>query len=190
MDLHWDTNNIVLGQAYYYTVNFEANESFIIYESPFSNQAGGSSQTPNNLISDNAYWEVVTNLSNPTNVVRLQAPFSSDYPGQYPGFYYPYPNTLWPGDATWSNSITMVIPTNTPMSKVQYSIAIDNYYWLYVNGTYVGTGQDNGLAAWSSFQSFPTNVLHYGTNNINMQIQDTGPPNYFSMVVTTNNCDY
>ena len=85
----------------------------------------------------------------------------------------------------------MFIPTNTPMAEVQYSIAIDNYYYLYVNGTNVGYGNNYGNPAiWSPFQSFPTNVLHYGTNNVGVQITDIGDINYFSMVVTTNTCGY
>jgi len=86
----------------------------------------------------------------------------------------------------------MFIPSNSvPLAQVTYSIAIDNVYWLYVNGAYVGTGNNNGVyAVWSSFQSFPTNVLHYGTNNIVVGIQDWGELNYFSMIVSTNTCGW
>jgi hypothetical protein len=184
--------NIMVGQSYYYKVNFESYD-FESYgtttnESPFSNIIETSGQNPNDLVPANAFWEVVTNLSSPANVVRLQAPFSNLYPHQYPGIY-PLPNTNWTSTTTWSNSITMVIPTNTPMSQVQYSIAIDNGYLLYVNGAFIGSGTNNGLpAVWAPFQTFPNNTLHYGTNNVNVRIQDDGDINYFSMVVTTNTC--
>jgi hypothetical protein len=34
------------------------------------------------------------------------------------------------------------------------------------------------------------NLLHYGTNDIRVLIVDENGPNYFSMVVTTNTCDW
>ncbi len=183
--------NVAIGQAYYYTVNFESPGSGITYESPFSNQAVGSSQIPGNLISANSYWEVVTNLARPSIVTNLQAPFSSFATnGVYPGLYPP-PNTFWTVGTTWSNSIAMFIPTNTPLSQVQFSVAIDNNYWLYANGNFIGAGSNNNVAAvWSPFHSFPTNALHYGTNSVDVLIQDLGDINYFSMVVTTNSCGW
>jgi hypothetical protein len=186
---YWDTNTVI-GQPYYYAVTIESSQFGPTFITPFSDKVGGSGQNPDDFIQANSFWNVVTNLSNPGNVAILQTPFSDQYPNQYPGFYYPYPNTLWPSDTTWSNYTTMVIPTNTPLSKVQYSIAIDNYYSLTVNSTLVSTGQDNGLAVWSSFKTFPTNVLHYGTNSVDVEIKDIGAPDYFSMVVTTNTCGY
>jgi hypothetical protein len=125
----------------------------------------------------------------------MRAPFSSDYPLQYPTLY-PLPNTSWPGETTWTNHITMVIQSNSiPLAR--YSIAIDNQYWLYVNGAYLGTGINNNYgsneASWPGFNTFLTNgvsALHSGTNNIVVGIQDTGAPDYFSMVVTTNTCGH
>lgn len=195
-DLSWmsyvDTNAVV-GQTNYYVVTFQAADSpsGVIVESPRSNEIKASGQNLNPLIPADAIWQVVTNLSTPTNVVSLQAPFSSEYPNQYPGLY-PLPHTLWPLRTTWTNHITMFIPTNSvPLAQVTYSIAIDNQYWLYVNGAYVGTADNNdGNAAWSAFQPFPTNTLHYGTNNIVVGIQDWGVINYFSMIVFTNTCGW
>jgi hypothetical protein len=192
-NVYYDTNDITVGQTYYYVVNFQSSESYILYTSPTSNVAEASSQMPNDLIPANAFWNVITNVPYNTNVVRLQAPFSGEYPGQYPGFSYPYPNSTWTYGTMMTNSTTMVIPTNTPFSQVQYSIAIDNYSWLYVNGILVSTNSDDepgGLAFWSSFVPFPDNTLHYGTNNIVVGILDTGGINYFDMVVTTNSCGW
>jgi hypothetical protein len=189
---YWDTNTTI-GQAYYYEVNFEANESGIVYESPQSKIAGASSQTNNDFIPANAFWEVVTNLADPTHsTVRRQMPMSSQFEiGQSYPFLYPPPNSDWTSSTTWSNYTTFVIPTNTPMTNVQYSIAIDNVSILFVNGVDVGTNNNNGtFALWSPFAEFPTNVLHFGTNNVGVQVTDFGDYNYFSMVVTTNTCGY
>ena len=185
---YFDTNTGP-GQTNYYVVNFESLESRIIYESPDSNETAATGKNPNNLISADAVWDVATNLSAPNSTVKMRAPFSSEYPDQYVNLYPP-PNTNWPVGTTWTNHITMVVPSNSvPLAQVQYSIAIDNIYWLYVNGAYVGSADNNGgVAAWSPFQSFPTNVLHFGTNNIVVGIEDLGDVNYFSMVVTTNTC--
>ena len=187
--------NIMVGQSYYYKVNFESYGT-VTNESPFSNIIETSSQNPDDLIPANAFWEVVTNLSSPTNVLRLQAPFSNLYPKQYLSLY-PLPNTNWttknPTTTTtvWSNSITMFIPTNTPFAQVQWSVAIDNGCLVYVNGTYVGSKTNNANpAVWSPFQPFPENTLHYGTNNVDAVITDIGDINYFGMVVTTNTCGY
>ncbi|MEJ0089422.1 MAG: hypothetical protein WDM80_06730 [Limisphaerales bacterium] len=67
----------VVGQTNYYVVNFESANSTgaANYESPLSNEIKASGRNPDDLIPPNAVWNVVTNLSNPTNVVRLQAPF-------------------------------------------------------------------------------------------------------------------
>ena len=195
-DLSWmsylDTNAVV-SQTNYYVVTFQAADSpsGVIVESPRSNEIKASGQNLNPLIPPDAIWSVVTNRDNPSSVTNLQAPFSSYGTNQYPGLY-PLPHTLWPVGTTWTNHITMFIPTNSvPLAQVTYSIAIDNQYWLYVNGAYVGTADNNGgNAVWSAFQPFPTNTLHYGTNNIVVGIQDWGNINYFSMIVFTNTCGW
>jgi hypothetical protein len=79
------------------------------------------------------------------------------------------------------------------VSQVQYSIAIDNDYWLYLNHStnYIDMINHDGPTTWSAFKSFQsvsTNLLHYGTNDIGVVIRDRGDINYFSMVVTTNTC--
>jgi len=189
--------NVVVGQTNYYVVNFESHDysTGVTYESPFSNEIEASGRNPDDLIPANAVWQVATNLNDPTNVVSMRAPFSSEYPNQYETLY-PLPNTYWPAAtngvySTWTNHITLYVPTNTALSQVQYSIAIDNVYWLYVNGAYIDTENNNGaFAVWSAFQAFPTNTLHYGTNDIVVGIQDWGSIDYFSMVVTTNTCGW
>ncbi len=184
------------GLTNYYVVTFQNHDSGIglTNESPRSNPiAVKGGQNPNNLISANAFWDTVTNYPNQNNVTRLQAPFSSEYPGQYETLY-PLPNSYWPVGTTWSNHIALYIPTNSlNLSLVQYSIAIDNEYKLYLNNStnYIDMTNHDGPAVWSSFKSFnsvsPGN-LHYGTNNIGIVIKDDGLKNYFSMVVTTNTC--
>jgi len=186
--MNYQDDNVIVGQTNYYVVTFEFYDysTGITYESPNSNEIEASGQNPDDLLPPNAFWNVVTNLSDPTNMVRLQAPFSNTT-NQYPNLY-PLPNSIWPPNTSWTNRIALYIPSNVVPSQVQYSIAIDNYYWLYVNNTYIGMGSNNYLAAWSPFQPFPANTLHAGTNDIVVGIQDVGDIDYFSMVVTTNTC--
>jgi hypothetical protein len=194
--LSYEDGNAVPGQTNYYTVTFEPDESFasVTYESPASKVAGVLAQNSDDFIPANAFWNVVTNLSFPTNVIRLQAPFSNQYPGQYANLL-PLPNTNWPSLTMWSNSITLYIPTNTDLSQVQYSIAIDNDYWLYLNNSPgpIDSTNHSGFAAWpplKSFNSVAPGVLHYGTNSLRVVIQDDAGIDYFSMVVTTNTCGW
>jgi hypothetical protein len=194
--MSYEDGNAVPGQTNYYTVTFEPDESFasVTYESPASKAAGVLAQNSDDFIPANAFWNVVTNLSNPTNVIRLQAPFSNQYPGQYPNLL-PLPNTNWPSLTMWSNSITLYIPTNTDLSQVQYSIAIDNDYWLYLNNSPgpIDSTNHSGFAAWpplKSFNSVAPGVLHYGTNSLRVVIEDDAGIDYFSMVVTTNTCGW
>ncbi|HEX3856816.1 MAG TPA: Ig-like domain-containing protein [Verrucomicrobiae bacterium] len=186
------------GQTNYYVVNFESSGSGITYESPLSNPVKVAETYPNDLIPPNAFWNVVTNLANPTNVVRLQEPFSNEYTNQYPGLY-PLPNTYWPPGtngiySVWSNHIALLIPTGVNLSNVQYSIAIDNDYKLYLNNSNApidALTNHEGFATWSSFKVFNNvapNLLHWGTNDIGVVITDTAGIDYFSMVVTTNTC--
>jgi hypothetical protein len=194
--MSYEDGNAVPGQTNYYTVTFEPDESFasVTYESPASKAAGVLAQNSDDFIPANAFWNVVTNLSNPTNVIRMQAPFSNQYPGQYPNLL-PLPNTNWPSLTMWSNSITLYIPTNTDLSQVQYSIAIDNDYWLYLNSSSgpIDSTNHSGDATWpplKSFNSVAPGVLHYGTNSLRVVIEDDGGIDFFSMVVTTNTCGW
>lgn len=180
-----------LGQTNHYVVTYQTVESGVTNESPYSNELALTGQNPDDLIPPNAVWDAVTNLSYPTNVIRLQAPFSSQYPTQYANLY-PWPNSYWPQSSTWSNHITLFIATNSvPLAQVQYSIAIDNNYQLYLNDSNapIESVNHDGFATWSSFMPFP-NLLHYGTNDIRVVIQDVGAIDYFSMVVTTNTCGW
>ena len=188
-----DTNAVV-GQTNYYVVTLQAyDDSGVLHESPFSNQIEAAGQNPNPLIPPDAVWSVVTNLDYPSSVTRLRAPFSSEYPNQYPGLY-PLPNTNWPVGTTWSNHITMFIPSNSvPLAQVTYSIAIDNDYYLYLNNSNapIESFYHEGEATWASFKSFEDvapGLLHYGTNDIRVVIVDEGGINYFSMIVSTNTC--
>lgn len=194
-----DTNAPV-GQTNYYIVTFESYDyaTGITHESPVSNEIAVSGQNPNDLIPANAVWDVtdISDTNHPVHLGNLQAPFSSYGTNQYPNLD-PLPNTYWPPttnavDSTWTNHIALYIPTNAVLSQVQYAIAIDNVYWLYVNGVYIDTRNNNNMyAVWSSFKAFndvAPNLLHYGTNDIGVVIQDWGDVDYFSMVVATNIC--
>jgi hypothetical protein len=201
-DTSWMTyrdTNAMAGQTNYYVVTFELPDytTGITYESPFSNEIEVTGHNPDNLIPANAVWQVVTDTNYPSIVTNLQAPFSSDYPNQYPGIY-PWPNTNWPtgtqdDPSVWSNHIVLYVPTNVVLSQVQYSIAIDNDYSLYLNGSNIETFTHEDLTTWRSLQSFDsvaTNVLHWGTNDLDVEILDRGQEDYFSMIVTTNTCGW
>lgn len=191
----FDTNAIV-GQTYYYVVRFEAYDypSGITVESPISNEIEASPENPGLLIPPDAFWNAMTNVSDPSAVTNLQAPFSSfGTNSQYPGLDQ-FPNTLWPTNTTWSISIKMFIPSNSvPLSQVTYSIAIDNNYQLYLNdfASPIESFNHEGIAEWSPFKSFESIApgrLHYGTNDVGLIIVDEGDINYFSMIVSTNDC--
>jgi hypothetical protein len=192
---YFDTNGV--GRTYYYVVSFEYydNATGITYESPASNEAAVADR--GDLIPYNAVWDVtdITDTNHPVYLGKLQAPFSDRYPDQYVGIS-PSPNTSWPTDTTWTNHITMYIPTNSvDLSQVQYSIAIDNDYWLYVNNSSSSIDSTNheDQAVWAplkSFESVAPGILHYGTNDIGVVIRDRGTKDYFSMVVTTNACGW
>ena len=199
-DTSWMTyldTNAVVGQTNYYVVTFQAADSpsGVIVESPLSNKIKASGQNLNPLIPADAIWSVVTNLDNPSSVTNLQAPFSSEFTNQYPRLY-PLPHTFWPVGTTWSNHITMFIPSNSvPLAQVTYSIAIDNNYQLYLNNSNAPIESFNheGNATWAPFKAFEDvapGLLHYGTNNIGVVIVDKGYINYFSMIVSTNTCGW
>jgi hypothetical protein len=183
---NYTDNGVIGGQTYYYKVAFQSDET-ATNTSPFSNIIETSSQNPDNLISADSFWEVVTNLADTNVVTDMQAPLSSYYPNQYPGIY-PLPNSHWDKGTTNLVTTTFVVPTNTDLSQIQYSIAIDNDYYLYLNNSYVDYVNHENEPAWSTFQPFPTGLLHDGTNTVHLEIIDEAPPNYFSMVVTTNTC--
>jgi hypothetical protein len=181
--------NVVVGQTYYYKVDFQCDET-ATNTSPFSDIIETSSETPNNFISADSYWEVVTNLANTNVVTDMQAPLSSYYPNQYPGIF-PLPNSHWDVGTTNLVTTTMFVPTNTDLSQVQFSIAIDNNYYLYLNNSYVTYFHHEDNATWAPFQTFDSlapGVIHYGTNTVHLEIIDEGFYNYFSMVVNTNSC--
>jgi hypothetical protein len=183
-----DTNDVT-DATYYYAVTFQSADSpsGLIVESPHSNEIETSAQNPDNLLSSDSDWEVETNIANTNIVTKEQAPLSSFYPGQYPGIYPP-PNSHWNGGTTNLITTTFVVPTNIPLSQVQFSIAIDNEYFLYLNNTFVTNYNHSFEPVWSTFQPFPTGLLHDGTNTVHLEIVDEGAPNYFSMVITANNC--
>jgi hypothetical protein len=190
---------VILGQTNDYVVTFEFqdNNNGTTYESPDSNVIEASGQNPDDLISPDAVWDVwdTTDTNNsPVHLGSLPAPFSSVYPDQYKNLY-PFPSTNWPTYTTWSNHITLNIPTNADLSQVKYSIAIDNDYQLYLNDSASPIDMTNhtGYAVWSLLQAFNNvapNILHPGTNDIGVVIRDEGDVDYFSMIVTTNTCGW
>ncbi len=192
----YSDTNVLAGQTNYYVVTFQSYDNYTqnTYESPYSNELMATGHYPFNLISADAIWDVWDVSTNHPRIHlgNLQTPFSSEYPNQYPGIL-PLPNTYWTNYATWSNNIVLVIPTNVSPTNVQYSIAIDNDYYLYLNNAtnYIDMTNHEGNATWSAFKSFESvapGLLRQGTNDIGIVIRDRGGIDYFSMVVTTNTC--
>ena len=191
-------SNAVVGVTNYFTVTFQAHNSFgNLIESPKSDVVQAVSQVNVPLIPYNAVWQVVTNLATPNNITNLEAPMSNyfldDTNQPYPGMAQ-LPNSNWAVGTTMSNSINMVIPTNSvPLDQVTYSIAIDNDYQIYLNDSNAPIQSFNheGYAIWVPYQSFESvapGLLHYGTNSLRVVITDEGGINYFSMIVSTNTC--
>jgi len=191
-------SNAVLGVTNYFTVTFQALNSLgQLIESPKSDVVEAVSQVNVPLIPYNAVWQVVTNLATPNNITNLEAPMSNyfldDTNQPYPGMAQ-LPNSYWAVGTTMSNSINMVIPTNSvPLDQVTYSIAIDNDYQIYLNDSNAPIQSFNheGYAIWVPYQSFESvapGLLHYGTNSLRVVITDEGGINYFSMIVSTNTC--
>lgn len=191
-------SNAVVGVTNYFTVTFQAYNSFgNLIESPRSDVVQAVAQVNVPLIPYNAVWQVVTNLATPNNITNLEAPMSNyfldDTNQPYPGMAQ-LPNSYWAVGTTMSNSINMVIPTNSvPLDQVTYSIAIDNDYQIYLNDSNAPIQSFNhgGYAIWVPYQSFESvapGLLHYGTNSLRVVIADEGGINYFSMIVSTNTC--
>jgi hypothetical protein len=196
--------NVVAGETNYYVATFEFSGNSTTCESPFSNEIEAVVPSAYDLIAPDATWDVwdVT-VANQPPVWKgeLRAPFSSQYPGQYPDLN-PWPNTYWPAAAgevysMWSNNIALVLPADwtnqTQLAQVKYSIAIDNDYWLYLNHSTncIDAIIHEGDASWPAFKSFEDvapGLLHGGTNLISVVIRDRESINYFSIVVTTNTC--
>ena len=196
ISMSYSDTNIVAGQTNYYVVTFEASVGLFpakTYESPYSNEF--ATRNPDRLVAPDAIWHVVdiTFTNRPPDLKGdLQAPFSDHYPNQYSPTL-PLPNTYWPINTTWSNHFAFYVPSNTVLSQVKYSIAIDNECWLYLNHStnYIDSASGIPFAVWSSFKSFESiapGLLHHGINDIDIVIHDYGVEDYFSMVVTTNTC--
>lgn len=189
--------NVVVGQTNYYVGTFESHDDStgLTYESPFSNEIEAAGRPPDDLLPPDAIWDVtdITDTNNPIHLGNLPAPFSTEYPNQYPGLY-PWPSTNWPTGTMRTNHVTVFVPTNVvDLSQVNYSIAIDNDCWLYLNDStnFIDAEYHEGYAVWSPFRAFEDvapGLLHYGTNDIGVVIRDNENINYFSMVIVTNTC--
>lgn len=85
------------------------------------------------------------------------------------------PNSIWSVDTTINVSAENV-------SNVTYSIAMDNFDVLYVNGTLASWTNHQGGSLWSSFLSMPN--LHPGTNDVRVIIAgDDDQKDYFTMQI-------
>jgi hypothetical protein len=153
--------------------------------------------------SPNVVTPVFTNwvsgpFSNPLNYAAVYG--SQQQPPLPPAFV----NSGW----TWTNAHTIWAHcvlnlsgyTSQQLSNVVYSTAIDNGYMLYINRTNVNQSQSevywNGDATWGEpiqgtnlFSPLPHIVA--GTNTVDVVFWGDGDfRDYFSLVVTTNRCDW
>jgi hypothetical protein len=192
---YWDTG-VVSGNTYYYVVTYEYQAHGTTLESPYSNQVSATASLSPTLVAADAFWDVtdVTDTNHPIHFTNLlQAPFgSSNYPAIY-NTQLPPINTNWFDCNTWSNHYTLVLPsswTSQQLAQVKFSFAIDNSIAVYVNNqelNYPDPNHGYSLAMWSPFQPLPNLVA--GTNQIGVVISgDCDRVDYFSMVITTNNC--
>jgi len=127
------------------------------------------------LLSPAATWAVTDITGGGSNYLgNLPGPFGTYNP------VAPNYNTTWPVNSTWFID-TKIDLTSYNLSSITYSIAIDNDYYLYVNGTLVDSLVHEGFAAWSSPATLPNTVS--GINDIALQIVDRGSVDYFAMEI-------
>ena len=129
------------------------------------------------IMATNEFWAVTDITGGGSNFLgTLQAPFgNSTAAGDY--------NTDWPANTTWFID-KQVDLSSYDLSSVTYSIAIDNDYYLFVNGLQVGSLVHEGLAQWSPFATLPN--IHSGINDIALTIVDRGGLTYFGMDIDGN----
>jgi hypothetical protein len=159
----------------------------------------------------------LTIYTNSPNVVApvftnwVSGPFA--HPMNYAALYGsseqpPLPPAVVNSGWTWTNTHTIWAHcvlnltgyTSQQLSNVVYSTAIDNGYLLYINRTNVNQNPSevywNGAATWgqqskgqNAFSPLPYIVA--GTNTVDVVFWgDNSGNEYFSMVVTTNTCDW
>jgi hypothetical protein len=127
------------------------------------------------ILSPITTWAVTDITGGGSNSLgNLQGPFGT-YNPVVPNF-----NTTWPVNTTWFID-TKIDLSSYNLSSVTYSIAIDNDYYLYVNGTLVDSLVHEGFATWSSPVTLPNTVS--GINDIALQIVDRGGVDYFAMEI-------
>src|ERR1035438_6744566 len=91
------------------------------------------------ILPPDAFWNVTGSVNG-----FFQAPFGDYSPVS------PSPNTDWPPNTTL-DLITTVNLSGYDLSTVQYQIAIDNDYTLFVNGTKIGSLVHDGNASWGAW---------------------------------------
>jgi hypothetical protein len=127
------------------------------------------------ILSPTATWAV-------TDITGGGSTFLGNLPGPF-GDYNPVApdfNTTWPVNSTWLIG-TKIDLTAYNLSSITYSIAIDNDYYLYVNGTLVDSLVHEGFATWSSPATLPNTIS--GINDIALKIVDRGSVDYFAMEI-------
>ena len=197
---YWD-NTAVNSQTYYYVVTFDYQAAGTIRESPYSNDVVGTAHPSGVLLPSDATWDV-TDVTHANHIGPLQAPFG--FPLDYATENLRQPplipvsrnsqNIYWNDNCdTWECHYSLVIPSDwTPeqLALVEFSFAVDNDITVYINDTLVVPHLRLPTASWSPFQVLPYQLNAGGNgNDIKVVIYgDCDSVDYFSMVITTNDC--
>jgi gliding motility-associated-like protein len=96
-------------------------------------------------------------------------------------------STFWPIGTTYYLRKQIDL-TNYDLTSINWKIAVDNGYTLYLNGQQIATAYEGGPAIeWEYSGFFPTNILVQGINTIAIRISDDGAgAAVFNMLLTGN----
>ncbi len=140
------------------------------------------------ILGPSAFWDVtdITDPNNPVYLGLLQAPFGDPGYDPNPCDEWPEPPeiTAWYDWTTWQLDKTIYVPAG---ATVEYSVRIDNYCDLYVNGNPLPE-ISGGCSAWTDLAPLP--YINAGANNTLRAViwGDRDGVDYFSMVMTAAGC--
>lgn len=102
-----------------------------------------------------------------------ETPFSNQRPMDvWPDWQWSAPATAWPTGSTIYVYKEFPLATPVPLSA---QIAIDNDYWMYVNGVLVDSQVSEGFPYhWEYTVDIPASAFRSGTNSLAFQLRDRG----------------
>jgi hypothetical protein len=110
-----------------------------------------------------------------------KAPFGSEILSPVPGLEA---NTIWPINSKLylRKSVNL---SNFDLNTLEWKIAVDNGYKLFVNGNFVSQDFQEGYSYFQEYQgAVPSGFLNNGENSIEYELTDTGGLSVFETQVT------